>query len=554
MLDFKKIDFKNYQRKEYMEPQYENLKQNISRSWNYLKITHRLQPDECVCLRALPSKTNEYDEWCIPKELVIFNYEQESYREYERFMINKINSKRIYNFYYNIYNVNIRKAKETARENEGGFFGKSCNVGTSSVIIVDFDDFSQEDYLKMKEDFEKRGLSGTIDNMTGHGYHIVFRLKENTQDEHLLLKFIKVLQENGYTPDIQCQDCARIMRLPFFYNQKPKKYNTVVLSELTDGEYASRLFTIEEIFQAFGFDYNTFNLEQYYQKKKERKRKQKTITKITYNENEIDLYEWYKDFNVKIDELPVGIKNMMKGFKKGYTNLQVFTLTMFFKRKGFPVNEIIDIIERVESVNGNSWNTWNTSDEVERFFDNYNYINKYTLLELEDFFGEIKIEYNEKMYKIPVNVMKPKEMKIYAYLLLNNNVRKKNIISEIGLSNNTIDKIVKESSFISVKDRLYNVNLELGYKNYIYVNKDFIIHNLELSANEFSVFCYLYHRIGYKKEIRTSIQSIKHNCLISEKTITNTIKELEKHKRIMVYRDKYNYLTNSKKSNLYQMI
>lgn len=553
MLNLQKIDYIKYERKEYKKTEYDDLKQNISRSWRFLKDTHRLKSGECLCLRALATKTNDWDEWCVPKELVIFNYDSESYKEFEKFITSKVNSKRIYNFYYNIYNINIRRVKETLREKEKGFFGNSCNVGSTSILICDFDDFTQNDYIKMKEDFKERGLNGTIDIMTGHGYHIVFRLKENSEDEYLLLRFIKILQANGYNPDIQCQDCARIMRLPFFFNQKPKKYNTVSLSEITDGEYSSRLFTVDEIFQAFGFDYNTFNLDDYYNKKKTERKKtvKRTETEVTCNKD-VNLYELFDFLN--IDELPVGIKNMLKGFRKGYTNLQTYCLTIFFKRKGYDLETIKQILETVESINGNSWNNKSASDEAERFFETYSYMNKYTLKELESIFGEIVMTYNEQMYKIPVNVMKPVEMKLYTYLLLNNDSKKKDIIESLKISNNTVDKIVKESIFITVDNRLYNVNKDAEIKNFIYVNYEFLNRILSLSSNEFSVFCYLYHRIGIKKEVRTSIQSIKNNCFISEKTITNTIKELEEHKIIKVLRSKYNYVQSKKESNLYKII
>ena len=72
------------------------------------------------------------------------------------------------------------------------------------------------------------------------------------------------------------------MRLPFFYNQKAK-YDKVALSELIDGEYSSRLFTVEEIFKGFGVDYNTFDLDQYYQnRKKQQNRKIEEHEEITY--------------------------------------------------------------------------------------------------------------------------------------------------------------------------------------------------------------------------------------------------------------------------------
>ena len=69
-----------------------------------------------------------------------------------------------------------------------------------------------------------------------------------------------------------------------------------------------------------------------------------------------------------------------------------------------------------------------------------------------------------------------------------------------------------------------------------------------------SVYIYLYYRIGIKDEIKTSIMSIKNNCLISEKTITNTISKLEKNETIKVLRSKYNYKTDNKESNTYKLL
>lgn len=418
-LNLDKINYKKYSKIETETIEYRNLKQNIVRSWTFLQKTHNLKAGECLCIRALPTKNNEWDNWCIPKELVIFDYNGAEYDKYAEFVTKLVNSKRIYNFYYNTYNISKSKADATCKEREGGFFGKTCNVSSTSIIILDFDNFTHDNYLELKQDLEARGLNGTLDIMSGNGYHIIFRLKENCKDEQLLLKMIKVFQELGYTPDIACQDAARIMRIPFFFNQKPKKYVTSKMSEILDGEYSSKLFTVEEIFEKLGFDYNTFNLEDYYKKKKVGRptTKKKENLDIEYKED-VDLHTLYRDCNLRVDELPTGIKNMLMGLRKGYSNLQVMILTIFFKRKGYSLEEIQNILEIVESINSNKWNNWCVQDEVERFYNNYGYINKFTLLDMEQYFGEIKIEYKEEMFKIPIGVMEPGALKLYTLLFI----------------------------------------------------------------------------------------------------------------------------------------
>ena len=103
----------------------------------------------------------------------------------------------IYNFYYGTYNININAAREKCREDGKGFFGKKVNASSLSMLILDFDNFELEDYLKLKNDLKERGLDGTIDLMSGHGFHIIFRLSKNYEDEYLLLKMIKIKQTLG---------------------------------------------------------------------------------------------------------------------------------------------------------------------------------------------------------------------------------------------------------------------------------------------------------------------------------------------------------------------
>ena len=73
MLNLEKIDFKNYSIKETNIPkvekkrkenelnEYENLEQNIIRSWNMLKKTHILKNNECCSVRAVTYKLYQED-------------------------------------------------------------------------------------------------------------------------------------------------------------------------------------------------------------------------------------------------------------------------------------------------------------------------------------------------------------------------------------------------------------------------------------------------------------------------------------------------------------
>lgn len=100
MLNIEKIDYLNFKRHEQEKATYNDINQNISRAWNFLKSTHRLQRGECLCLRAVGTSTNKYDKWAGSEELIISDFDNYHYEEFKNFMTKKVNSKRIYNFYF----------------------------------------------------------------------------------------------------------------------------------------------------------------------------------------------------------------------------------------------------------------------------------------------------------------------------------------------------------------------------------------------------------------------------------------------------------------------
>lgn len=550
-LDLRKNDFMNFQKFELDKPIYVNVQQNISRAWKFLKLTHNINQRECICIRALASPTNENDEWCAPEEHIIFNFSDESYKDFEDFIISKIRSKRIYNFFYNIYNINIRRGKETSRENQGGMFGKSCNISNTSMIICDFDNFSVDDYRKLKKDFINKGLNGTLDICSGHGFHICFRLNENSDDELLLLKFIKILQENGYNPDACVFDPARVMRLPGFWNYKPQ-YEKVALSEIADGEYSSRTFTIDEIFEKFGFSYKKFDLEKYYEKKKagrhKKEKKQKTTVELEFDDN-----VHADNYDIDTSILPEGVQNMLhRGFIQGYTNLMVMFLTIFFKTMGLNLIQIQNIMEEVESINGLNDNNWELKKEVERFYEKYDFVSKYVIMELQSVFGEIRFINSKVKYRIPVGI-NSKHTELYLFLLQNNNSRKVDILEGMNISNNKLDRIMEDNKLVNLDNRIYSISKDLKFDNYIVVNGFQLAKLSKLNDKELEIYIYLKYRCNKDKN-KISIENIKEYTGISAHTISDTLKKLEKKKLIKVTRWIYDTKTNSKKVNEYKIL
>lgn len=551
-INLTKIDYKNYEKIENSTCEYESIDFNLRRSWNFLQQTHELDGSNYLCIRTLCTATNKNDKYARNMELIIKDFSEDSFKLYCKFIKPKLNGKRIYNFFYNIYQMNIYKYKDLVKEklSEGdsvGFMGNGRDSSYTNILCADFDHTSHEDYLKIKEFFLNRGLE-TLDVMSGHGYHIIIRLSERCYDKELLLKWINILESYGLKPDHVCNDSSRVMRLPFFYNKK-KDYTTYSMSEVISNEFNSQTYTIEEVFEKMGFDYNTYQLEEVYKKKAGRPKKTKKEIEIEYVED-VDLVSTYP--MLEIDKLPLGIQKMLSGFRKGYSNYQVMTLTIYFKSFSYDIEEIKEILSICESINSNDWNSWDVEQEVERFYYSNIRLKKYDLIDLEEVFGELNLFDNTNMFKIPMGLMESNELKLYMYLLITDDVRKVDIKNDLGFSNNKIDRIIEKSSYLDYSDRRYTYK-EFEIPKFFYVSRDYIEKVLKLDENEISIYNYLYFRLRLKKEITTSITSISKYTKLSEKTVKTTIKNLELKQLVNVTRHNYNINYDKKISNTYSL-
>lgn len=551
-INLTKIDYKNYEKIENSTCEYDSVEFNLRRSWNFLQQTHEIDGANYLCIRTLVTATNEKDKYARNMEHIVKDYSEESYKAYCKFIRNKLNGKRIHNFFYNIYQMNVYKYNDLTEERlaEGdsvGFMGNGHNSSYTNIICADFDHTSHEEYLKIKEFFLNRGLE-TLDVMSGHGYHIIIRLSERCYDKELLLKWINILESYGLKPDHVCNDSSRVMRLPFFYNKK-KDYTTYSMSEVISNEFNSQTYTIEEVFEKMGFDYNTYQLEEVYKKKAGRPKKTKKEIEIEYVED-VDLVSTYP--MLEIDKLPLGIQTMLSGFRKGYSNYQVMTLTIYFKSFSYDIEEIKEILSICESINSNDWNSWDVEQEVERFYYSNIRLKKYDLIDLEEVFGELNLFDNTNMFKIPMGLMESNELKLYMYLLITDDVRKVDIKKDLGFSNNKIDRIVENSNYFECLDRRYTYK-EFEMPKFFYVSREYIEKVIKLDENELAIYNYLYFRLRLKKEITTSISSIAKYTKLSEKTVKTTIKNLELKQIVNVTRHNYNINYDRKISNTYSL-
>ena len=301
-----------------------------------------------------------------------------------------------------------------------------------------------------------------------------------------------------------------------------------------DGEYRNNIYSINELFSKLGQDYETFTIEKTERKKSTGRTKKEETEQIEETEtisiNDVDVEKLY---NIDMRKIPQGIYNMLKGFQRGYANLQVMSLTLYFKNRGCTCEEIIDILKTTEKINGNDWNEWNIEDEVKRIYNNYDYLSKFIRDELENEFGSF-----EMGFCVPVGIYNPKHLKIYIFLLMNGSCKKKDIINGLGISNNTVDSIMKNNNLIKLENRIYSIN-ETEFDNFLMIDKKELEKLNSLDYKELGIYTYLKWRTGLKKSVKVSILTMSEKIGIATHTISETIKSLEKRGLIKVKRFKY---------------
>lgn len=130
--------------------------------------------------------------------------------------------------------------------------------------------------------------------------------------------------------------------------------------------------------------------------------------------------------------------------------------------------------------------------------------------------------------------MKPAEMKMYMFLLLNGSCKKSVITKELGFSRNRIYKIIGNSKVI-VKNGLLYEAMDIRVDNYLFLTKKEVEKYLQWNENEIAVFLYLKYRCGENCTIQTSMKSIMDATLLTRRTISVALNNLCNKKVIQVY-------------------
>nr|MBC9706246.1 hypothetical protein [Enterococcus sp.] len=100
-------------------------------------------------------------------------------------------------------------------------FGQIVNDNAlyTTVLLMDFDEITEEEFLNQKARFSEIGIE-TYDIFSGHGYQSLILLKQKNYDKELFGKFTALLKSKDFKVDKSIVDPARVARMPYSFNCK----------------------------------------------------------------------------------------------------------------------------------------------------------------------------------------------------------------------------------------------------------------------------------------------------------------------------------------------
>ncbi len=129
--------------------------------------------------------------------------------------------------FYSVFDYDNHKKAEAANEKPAKSSRiQSFNALGTSEIALDFDDISFETYVELVDRFEEIGIYA-IWVFSGHGYQAHILLDEYVEDSDILRRCVYKFRSKGFECDPACVDPARLMRLPYTYNCKCFKDETL---------------------------------------------------------------------------------------------------------------------------------------------------------------------------------------------------------------------------------------------------------------------------------------------------------------------------------------
>lgn len=405
--------------------------------------------DECIEIRAISRQKNLKN-----KNINLWRTDDTKAQVYlEKFFSSTI--EKPYCIYYSVFSLdyNKRTYRPDGAEYLKGYINSQNSVFTQ-ILVADFDKIQKEEYLKYYNQFLDMGIE-PLSVFTGHGYQLIILLKEKCYDKNILKYFNRALLEKGFPVDEQVIDSARVMRLPYTYNNKefdesnsyhtntPKRIETYILHP------TAKRYSVEEVFSALGKSINISDSSS------DEKSKVAKVPVAARRDDNIP-----KSYNMEFfDRLPKAIQNMLTETREHFRNSVLLFLVPYFRNtENLTVDEIKDIMSVWATRCNPPLDVYYIRSEVERLLNKYNFKGKYGKYtdDMRKEFGElnlgehlhIKVKTGDVVYPNTFfnlyDSLHPCSVKIYLMLKVKEHLigKKEFTIEEIAEYTNTAIKTI----------------------------------------------------------------------------------------------------------------
>lgn len=347
--------------------------------------------------------------------------------------------------YFGVYAIDMHAPCLNSKGEETKSYTTKTNAHCTAILPIDLDGVTHDEYLECQALFESKGIE-TYTIFSGHGYQIHVILDAPQTDLFLLKKWVEAFKGLGIKVDEKVIDCARILRAPL-YNSKGFKKGEII--ELQVLRTTTKRYNVVEVFKAFGVDYEPakrplvgpnsrrlfkcWDLDAYLShpyasehdgwlsgkiknyirknasqgskmaqkaipeaevksqtpKQVLKATKSKLTTRKEWADDMLNLEKLYPNLN--LNEFPIGIIEMLKGFRKGCADDMLTYLTLYLKYQQYSFNHIQQTLQTLAELNTYEW-SWDVEEVNARFeriyYSDYK-ISKPMREHLEPVFGDL---------------------------------------------------------------------------------------------------------------------------------------------------------------------
>lgn len=411
--------------------------------------------------------------------------------------------------YFSLYTFNKEKevkVKVTDKNGKSTFEHKMLNkivrenVAETSVLPMDFDHISKEQYDQYRNYFKSLGLD-TLGVSTGYGYQMYFLSQKPIKNKKTFEELTTRLLKLSLPVDPSITDPSRVFRMPYSRNCKSyssefmhySPYNaTGIETKVVD--WCVQRYDHKEIFSILDKEIERLHPQEHTEQPivevleempnkllVETKKTEKTTSRDADKYNELYKY-------IVFSEQPSNIQNILKGTEPGYRNASVLYLTPYLNKVlGLTQEEALHTLQTFNQLCSPSMPEDKLKSDYYRISEDYGHfkkgkygpemVEKFGIEELDTLiytdFDEILFdnEVIKQFDEIPHTAIKIYlTMKLMEIDTETNEFTKEEIATAATISMSTLERNIKELTKRSIVVNAKTVSKKLGGKKRFRIN------------------------------------------------------------------------------------